>query len=84
MFLTERKFTGLRAGITCVVYRSTASMFLPDLPLIINLERPLQSKIEILWHCINMNKKIFSLFIAETNLFRICTRKRFLRGLYNK
>ena len=77
MFLTERKFTGLRAGITCVVYRSTASMFLPDLPLIINLERPLQSKIEIIWHCININKKIFSLFIAETILFRICTRKRF-------
>ena len=77
MFLTERKFTGLRAGLTCVVYRSTASMFLPDLPLIINLERPLQSKIEITWHCININKKIFSLFIAETILFRICTRKGF-------
>ena len=77
MFLTERKFTGLRAGITCVVYRSTASMFLPDLPLIINLERPLQSKIEIIWHCINVNKKIFSLFMAETILFRVCTQKSF-------
>ena len=77
MFLTERKFTGLRAGITCVVYRNTASMFLPDLPLIINLERPLQSKIEIIWHCININKKISSFFIAETILFRICTRKSF-------
>ena len=84
MFLTERKFTGLRAGITCVVYRSTASMFLPDLPLIINLERPLQSKIEIIWHCININKKIFSLFIAKQFSFAFVHEKVFLRGLYNK
>ena len=46
-------------------------MFLSDLPLTINKERPFQGKIEIVRHCINMNKRIFSLFIPETINFRI-------------
>ena len=46
------KFTGLRDDITCVVFGRTTSMAHSDLPLIINQERPLQGKIEIIWHFI--------------------------------
>ena len=43
-----------------------------DLPLKINYkETLLQGKIEIIWLCININKNIFSPFIAETIMFCI-------------
>ena len=43
-----------------------------DLPLKINYkETLLQGKIEIIWLCININKKFFSLSIAETIMFCI-------------
>ena len=51
-------------------------MFLSDLPLTINKERPFQGKIEIVRHCINMNKRIFSLFIPETINFRIIVKRK--------
>ena len=45
-------------------------MFLSALPLIINQERPLQGKIEIIRRCDNEYKDFF-LFIAGTMVFRI-------------
>ena len=43
-----------------------------DLPLKINdKERLLQGKIEIIWLCINIKNRFFSLFIAETIMFCI-------------
>ena len=54
----QLKFTGLRDGITCIVYVGIASMVLSG--------KILQGKIDIIWHCINW---IF--FIAETIIFRI-------------
>ena len=41
-------------------------MFLIDFPLIINREKILQGKIKTIRNCVYMNKRIFSLFIAET------------------
>ena len=81
VLLTERKllkFTGLRDGITCVrslcrVWRlAVPHPWFSDLPLKINYkETLLQGKIEIIWLCININKKFLSLFIAETIMFCI-------------
>ena len=53
-------------GFFCRVRHGIASMFLIDLPLIINWEKILQGKIETIRNCVYMNKRIFSLFIAET------------------
>ena len=48
----------------------STSMFLSDL-LVINNKKPQQGKSEIIRHCTNMNKRIFSLLIAKAINFCI-------------
>ena len=102
VLLTERKllkFTGLRDGITCVrslcrVWRlAVPHPWFSDLPLKINYkETLLQGKIEIIWLCININKKDFFFAVYRRNNYvlhkiivqRHFWQKYFFQGLPNQ